>query len=872
MDTDLSTGLPELDELLHGLIVGDNVVWQVETVDDYMKLVTPYCRCALESGRRLVYFRFATHAPLVPEGIGADIRYLAPQTGFESFLDSIHAGIEEAGRGAFYVFDCLSELAVDWFSDHMLGNFFKLTCPYLYDMATIAYFALIRNYHSIHATVPIRETTQLMLDVYNHRERIYVRPLKVQLRQSPTMFMLHEWRDGALNPITDSCTISEILNTSPSLSLGAPLGETDVWNREFLQSEEFLRNQEPEDEPSDKNVEILRRMLRMVVSRDERVLKLVERYFTISDVFNIVHRTIGTGLIGGKAVGMLLARAILERTVPRWHGLLEVHDSFFIASDVFYSYLVRNGCWWIRQRQKSAETFLEGAQQARRRINTGSFPAEIERRFVEMLDHFGESPIIVRSSSLLEDNFGNSFAGKYESVFCPNQGSIYQRLENFIAAVKTVYASSIGEEALAYRRRHGLLDQDEQMGLLVQRVSGTRQGHLHFPQIAGVGFSFNSYAWSEDIDPEAGFLRLVFGLGTRAVDRMDNDYTRLVALNAPERIPGAAGDGSLPGTQLKVDVIDLSINQVTTGDFADVASHVPPDTLALFAGTDARLAREMRQNKSAGTAPLTPNFRKLLSETSFAQDMREVLHVVQTAYECPVDIEFTANFQSADDYKINIVQCRPLQMRSGPDLEKMSREIADDEKLLETSGPVIGRSRETTIDRIIYVVPAAYSALPISKKYSVARVIGRLTHLDQGRLVTPSIMLLGPGRWGTTTPSLGVPVSFSEIETIDVLCEIVEMRKDLVPEVSLGTHFFSEMVEMDILYFALFPTREGTLLDRSFFEHSSNRLSYLLPDVAEYASVVRVVDAEDVPELGQICVRADTMNQLALCYPERPRR
>ncbi len=163
-----------------------------------------------------------------------------------------------------------------------------------------------------------------------------------------------------------------------------------------------------------------------------------------------------------------------------------------------------------------------------------------------MLDYFGQSPIIVRSSSLLEDSYGNAFAGKYESVFCPNQGPHHRRLEELLGAVKTVYASTMSEKALRYRAQRGLLDQDEQMSLLVQRVSGVGYGSLFYPQVAGVALSRNPYVWNECIDPAAGVVRLVFGLGTRAVDRTDDDYTRIVALNAPAAPPGKRPGRSPP--------------------------------------------------------------------------------------------------------------------------------------------------------------------------------------------------------------------------------------------------------------------------------------------------------------------------------------
>ena len=874
---DLSSGLPELDQILRGLLPGDNVVWQVAHIEDYLVFVEPFCRHAMRRGRRLTYFRFARHQPLIGDDIDAERCELEPQMGFEAFLDRVHATIERAGRGAFYVFDCLSDLAADWFSDQMLGNFFKLTCPYLYDLETITYFALLRNYHSSHATIPIRNTTQLLLDVYSHQGRIYLRPLKATQRYSPTMHWLHVRDSDAFRPVRESHIIAQVLTSTPNSALESAIYRLDVWNRAFLQAEAAIgdcatnrASDRATNRASDRTSacavgtrvdDMFRKLLRMVVSRDERVLALAERYFDIGDVLEIGKRTIGTGLIGGKAVGMLLARAILERSDPRWRARLEMHDSFYIASDVFYTFLVHSGCWWARQNQKNPNTFLQGAEQARQRIMTGTFPDDIVDQFSDMLDYFGRSPIIVRSSSLLEDNFGNSFAGKYVSVFCPNQGSRVQCLEDFLTAVKTVYASTMSEDALAYRARHNILHHDEQMALLVQRVSGSMHNGLFYPHVAGVGLSFNPYVWSSDIDSRAGMLRLVFGLGTRAVDRADDDYTRLVALNAPERRPEAKRDHGAAYAQQKVDVIDLEGNQLVTADYLDVLRASPELPTDLFAMRDPRLARE----RGLGQAPPQLTFDTLLSKTSFVADMRDMLRIIEGAYDYPVDIEFTANFQDADNYKVNLVQCRPLQVSRGALDVEIPAGLEADRVLLRSDGPVIGRSRIDRINRIIHVCPAVYGQLPLRERYAVARLIGRVTRIP--RPAEPGCtMLLGPGRWGTTTPSLGVPVSFAEINTVSILCEIVAMRDDLVPDVSLGTHFFSELVEMDILYLAFFPQSEATVINWGFLEGTENALPRLLPDAASLAHVVRVIDAADLPGRPAIALHADTIRQQVLCH------
>jgi len=871
IDAQVSTGLAGLDRVFRGVMAGDNIVWQVDSIEDYRPLVEPFCQYAREKGRKLVYFHFARHAALVPErpGVGVEVQVLDPGEGFEPFLTAIHNTIERTGRGAYYVFDGLSDLVADWYSDQMLGNFFMLTCPYLYDLETVAYFALLRGHHSFHATAPILDTTQLFNDVYRHHNELYVRPLKVQQRYSPTMHMLHVWRGDEFLPVSDSITIAEILTLTPWSGLKTNDPRLDVWNRTFLEVEEVLEAQRDNVHCADLARDLLQHTLRMTVSRDERVIRLAEQYLALNDILAIKRRMIGTGLIGGKAVGVLLARAILKRTQPRWNELLEIHDSFFVGSDVFYTYLVRNGCWWVREKQKNPATFLDGAETARRRILRGDFPDYTLQQFSDMLDYFGQSPIIVRSSSLLEDNFGNAFAGKYDSVFCVNQGPREKRLEDLLSAVRTIYASTMSERALQYRARRGILDRDEQMGLLVQRVSGVRQGHLFYPHVAGVGLSFNPYAWSEQIDPAMGMVRLVMGLGTRAVDRSDDDYTRVVSLSDPERRPESHVDSVRQYAQKRIDVLDLEDNQLTTKQFAEIARLSPELPLSLVASVDDELEQRARERGMKEVFLWVLTFDNLLRNTPFVADLRDMLQTLQRAYDYPVDVEFTANFIDGQHYRIDLVQCRPFQVREAGTIPNPPTQIDPGQRVLETHGAVIGHSRIGTIDRLVYVTPAVYGQLPLNDRHKIARLIGQITRL-RGPDAAKAILLMGPGRWGTASPELGVPVRFAEINSVAVLCEIVTMHDGLMPDVSLGTHFFSDLVETDILYLALFPQRQDNHLNEAFFNQQPNRLATLLPNAAEWADCVQVIDLPNDQCRAVLRLNANTLKQNVFCYLEAP--
>lgn len=858
MPTGFTTGLPGLDEVLKGVMPGDNIVWQVDDIDDYKSLVEPYAKAARQRGRRLIYFRFASHEALLPDDFGAEIHRPNPALGFESFVNAVHEVIESVGMHAVYVFDCLSELAAIWLADQMLGNFFVLTCPRLWDLETVTYFALYRNYHASFALNPITGTTQFLLDVFRHEETIYVRPIKVQHRSTHSMNTIHAWEGDGFRPITSSTIISELLVSSrwPGLRADTRLG---FWRRIFREAQQAHDAVTSGRASPEHESDVFQRLSRMVLSRDEAMLRLVHRYLGLADILEIRDRMVGIGLIGGKALGMILARAILKHDAPRCYNLLESHDSFHIGSDVFYTFLIRNGAWWIRQKQRNPATFLEGLEEARARILQGHFPDYTMDQFQAILDYFGESPYIVRSSSLLEDAYGNAFAGKYDSVFCTNQGTREERLKALLDTVRQVYASTMSENALRYRSARGLLDWDEQMALLVMRVSGEKYDAKFFPQIAGVGFSLNPYVWHKEIDPRAGVARLVFGLGTRAVDRSDDDYTRLVALNAPLRRPESNFDQVCEHSQRRVDYLDLAANRFSSGHFLDLLRETPNIPIGMVASCETPASRDDARPAYALT------FNKLLTATEFVADVREILQTVERVYECPIDIEFTANFINETEYRINLLQCRPLPVRvaEGTALPKISVDPSD--RILEARGAIIGPSRFLRLDRLIYVAPRLYAELPLVRRYEVARLLGKINQTERGDGKT--IMLLGPGRWGTSSPELGIPVHFSEISRVSVLCEIVTMRDNLTPDVSVGTHFLNELVEMDILYMALFPKQQSNYLNEPFFLDAPNRLLDCVPEAERWQDLVRVVDANDGLHAGRpLQLLADAGEQQASIF------
>lgn len=864
----LSTGLPGLDKVLGGLIAGDNVVWEIDRIEDYLHVVGPLCNEAGRLRRRTIYFRFARHPQLIGENCGVEIHKLNPEDGFEKFLSQILDVIENTGKGAFYIFDCLSELAAEWFSDRMLGNFFRIVCPYLYKMETITYFALLKNHHSFHATDAIIDTAQVIIEVFRNGYNLYIYPIKVWKRHSPTLYTLHIWKGEDFKPVTNSAEISEIFASAPKPWTDFSIHRPGIWMKTFLQAQDMIAEGKVNINQDAEANKFFHRLIKMVLTRDARMLKLVEQNFTIQDIVEVMKRMIGTGLIGGKSLGMLLARAIIRNKDPELQQKLEIHDSFYIGADVFYTYLVENGCWWLRKKEKDFDLMLKNAELARKKILEGDFPDYIKQQFKEMLGYFGQSPIIVRSSSLLEDNYGNAFSGKYESVFCANQGTPQERLEEFMKAVKIVYASTMSEESLIYRKRYSLLEQDEQMALLVQRVSGEKFDTLFFPHIAGVAYSFNPFVWNENIDPKSGVVRLVFGLGTRAVDRTPDDYSRIVALNAPERRPEARTDDVRQFAQRRVDLIDLKNNSLVTMDFENVCKVFPKNLMELFAEHSEDLSEGIKDKAWSSTFTKVLTFDKLLSDTEFVPVMQRILKTLEEAYNYPVDIEFTANFSTTGEFKVNLLQCRPFQVRVKGEAARIIQpeKIENSKILIKSTGPIVGRSLATSVDMLIYIAPKAYSHLSMSNRYSVARSIGRIStqYNGDGKKV---VMAVAPGRWGTSMPSLGVPVSFAEISTFSVIGELALMHEGLLPDISLGTHFFNDLVEMDMIYLAVSPGKEGHILNEELILSQPNRLTAILPSAQDWMkNVIRIIQPPEDDNKKRIHLYVDSMKQSAICY------
>jgi hypothetical protein len=355
-------------------------------------------------------------------------------------------------------------------------------------------------------------------------------------------------------------------------------------------------------------------------------------------------------------------------------------------------------------------------------------------------------------------------------------------------------------------------------------------------------------------------LRLVFGLGTRAVDRVEDDYPQTIALDDPLLRPYAEPEDMVKFSQHNVDLLDINENRLRTVGLNELLDEALEIELDLIATRDYKTERRMKELNTKVRDLWVLTFKKLLAETDFTHTMQKMLHTLESYYRYPVDTEFTANFAKNGELKINLLQCRPLQTKGLTANVQIPANIKKENILFESHGYTMGGSIAQNLKRIIYVEPQAYVKLSISQKYDIARLVGKLNRQITNRETTPAI-LLGPGRWGTTTPSLGVPVSFSEINNMAVLAEIAYEGGNLMPELSFGTHFFQDLVEADIFYIALFPQKENVVFNKEWFSKTPNLLTDLLPESKKYADVVKVYQINK----EQLQILCDLTSQKVVC-------
>ncbi len=585
-------------------------------------------------------------------------------------------------------------------------------------------------------------------------------------------------------------------------------------------------------------------LIRTLISDQLAYVNIAKDWFSISDLSKIWRQKIGLGKIGGKAAGMLLAANILiEAGDEEIRSSLRFPVSYFIGADMTYDFMTLNGLMhWVDQKYKTEAEIRADFPQLQKDFLCGELPPDALESLRDLLDQVTQQPLVVRSSSLLEDNFGTSFAGKYESHFCPNQGTQEENFRDLTRAIVRIYASIFNPDALLYRRAKGLLDYDERMAILIQVVEGERYGRYFMPHAAGVAFSRNLYRWTPQIRREDGFLRLVWGLGTRAVERVGSDYTRLVALSHPLLHPEASPKDIRHYSQKYVDLIDLKDNTFRTLPIREVLEPQCPVLRYLVQQDQGGYLTPLRSILIGGsTDQLVLTFDELLHRSPLADRFRKMLRLLEKHYHAPVDTEFTVRivnpsaFQS--EVEITLLQCRPQSHF----LESDARlpQNLNEEDIVFSTRRMVPQGRAAGIQYVLFVSPEGYYELPTpAERAMLGRAVGHLNTELAGK----NFICVGPGRWGTTNPDLGIHIGYADIYNTRALVEVTGQGIGSAPEASFGTHFFQDLVESTIYPLAIYLDDEDAVFNRDFFYQTPNSVSDLMPDETNLPECLRLIE------------------------------
>ena len=584
-------------------------------------------------------------------------------------------------------------------------------------------------------------------------------------------------------------------------------------------------------------------MIRRLLTDQLDFISVAKQFITVRDFGVVLDRIIptdsNTGRLGGKAAGLILANAILRTATEegRFNGEYRVPTSYFLPSNGILDFIEHNGIEeLINVKYKPIDEVREEYPLVERLFKGGSFPPVTHRGLEEMLYEIGEVPLVVRSSSLLEDRIGHTFSGKYKSLFIGNRGPIQKRLAELEDAIAEVYASTFHPDPIEYRRERGLIDYQEQMGVLIQRVVGRETGGMIFPVFAGVAFSLCEMRWSPRIRRTDGMARIVLGLGTRAVDRTVADYPVLVALDQPTLKAVQEPDEIYRYSQQDVDVIDLKEGQFDSVPLEKMIKRVGrslPNMNRIFSiYRDRQLLPMVGIMAQLKPEELVVTFNGLLN-SSFPSELKFMLDLLHESLGEPVDVEF-----AHDGEALYMLQCRTLSLGSSAQRVAIPTNIAE-KHLLFSANRYVQMGQHTNLEYLVLVDPRDYEKLPSREDMlRVARVVGSLNRLLPER----RFILMGPGRWGSRGDiKLGVPVTYADICHTAMLVEIARQKGSYVPDVSFGTHFFNDLVESKIGYLPLYPDEPRVSWNEDFLLGSPNALAQVAPSCADAEGVVRLI-------------------------------
>lgn len=545
-----------------------------------------------------------------------------------------------------------------------------------------------------------------------------------------------------------------------------------------------------------------RRVLVNLISDYRRLLGqgVVARFdpATYSDA--VAFARIGEGSLGGKARGLAFMNSMLikHRQYDMHEGVrIMIPRSVVIATEYFDEFIRLNGLKYIISQEFSDEEILS-------EFVSSYVPPQLQQELKAYIRTV-RTPLAVRSSSKLEDSHYQPFAGIYSTYMIPYTDNEDQMLRLLLRAVKSVYASVYFAASRAYIQSSQNLISEEKMAVIIQEVCGTEQDGLFFPTCSGVARSINYYPIGDE-RPEDGVCNVAMGLGKLVVD---GGRTLRFSPRYPQKVlQTSTPELALRDTQNEVLALSLRPEEFRTS----IDDAVNLRRLSLQQIAPLRNARFVcsvwdRENERISDSPFDRGrkvitFNNILKYNTFplAEIVSDILRMGAEEMRCPVEVEFAVNMDVAPGQQriFNLLQIRPII--DNQDNRPIDWSAEDPARALVYGEQALGIGRMTDIADIVYVKSGAFDSL------STERIADELLALntrmrDEGR----SYVLVGPGRWGSSDPFLGVPVKWTHISEAKVIVECGLERFEVEP--SQGTHFFQNVTSLGVGYLTINPFR-----------------------------------------------------------------
>jgi CheY-like chemotaxis protein len=524
---------------------------------------------------------------------------------------------------------------------------------------------------------------------------------------------------------------------------------------------------------------------------------------------------IGSGSIGGKARGL----AFLDRILANYFDqaqfpkiALAIPRTVVIGTDMFDDFIKENDLLAFAVENHSDNHIIN-------RFINASLPAKMVGDLRDFVKHV-RVPLAVRSSSLLEDSLYLPFAGIYATKMLPNdQYGDDIRFLNLVNAIKFVYASTFFRQAKSYIKSTPHRIEDEKMAVVIQPVVGTLHRDCFYPDFSGVARSYNYYPVGQ-AKPEDGVVNVALGLGKTVVDggislRFTPAYACVLPqfTNIKDMFNFSQRDFYAIAMKHTASVAFLEEDQYLSKQGLERAEK--DGVLQYLASTYSR-ENDVVYDGINFPGPRIINFAHILKNDIFplAKILQYLLKLSSEAMDCPVEIEFAATLDAANVFPaiFSILQVRPLVVND----ELVKVELAETQKefALCYSNQVLGNGISHTIRDIVFVKPAIFTA---AKSPQIANEVDKLN----SQLCTENVpyMLIGPGRWGSTDPWLGIPVKWSQIGGVKVVVEVGLPNMNVDP--SQGSHFFQNMTSLRIGYFTIPLNSANAFIDWPWLESLS---------------------------------------------------